>query len=336
MKRLVVDTPNILFRVYSANKKNHVGDNETDAGLAMHMCFRTILSFYKKLKPDQIAFAFEGPFNWRKDYTRSDVCVSGRLYKGNRVKDDSNQLFFEMIDQFKFFVKNHTTAICLQHDKVEGDDMIAGFVQHFAESEDDEIEILSGDKDFTQLLRQKNVKIINPDKNGKPREHDDPEYFIFEKCLRGDSGDNVMSAYPRVRSTKIEKAFVDEFARANLMNETWEIKDPESGEITKTFRVGDLFEENKLLMDLTAQPEEIKQIIKETVANSFNERGSYSYFHFMRFLGKYKLDAIADEAMKYDDMFSLNDKRAQAKKEMQEASSVSSPKIKRAGTIVQF
>jgi hypothetical protein len=56
----------------------------------------------------------------------------------------------------------------------------------------------------------------------------------------------------------------------------------------------------------------------------------------MRFLGKYKLDAIADEAMKYDDMFSLNDKRAQAKKEMQEASSVSSPKIKRAGTIVQF
>lgn len=312
-KCMVVDTPNILFRVHSANQAMvRNSSEELNAGLAMHMTFRTIQSHYKKLQPDIIAFAFEGKNNWRKEYTKSEKCVSKRPYKGNRVYTADNEIFFQLVDSFKAFLKEHTTSIVLGADRVEGDDMIAGFVQ-YCDKNDIEVDILSGDKDFTQLLKYKNTRLINPDK-GKERTCDDPEYFLFEKCIRGDAGDNVMSAYPRVRSTKIEKAYKDDFERANLMNATWDVKDPETGEIIQTFRVGDLFEENKLLMDLTAQPEEIKELINQNIAQALEQRSSFSYFHFMKFLGKYELKSIADEAMRYNDIFSLHEDKKDLKK----------------------
>lgn len=312
MKRMVIDTPNLLFRVHSANQKIKTDDDELNAGLAMHMCFRTVLSHFKKHKPDQVAFAFEGRNNWRKEYTKSDACVSKRLYKGNRTYTASNEIFFQLIDSFKNFLKLHTTALVLNADKVEGDDMIGGFVQRFAPS-NDEIIILSGDKDFVQLLKHPNVRLINPDK-GKERTCEDPLYFMFEKCIRGDGGDNVMTAYPRVRSTRIEKAFKDPFELANLMNDTWEVKDPETGEVVQSFVVKDLYEENKLLMDLEAQPQEIKDLIQDTITAAITERANFSYFHFMKFLGEYQLKAIADESMNYTDVFSLHEDRKDIKK----------------------
>ena len=274
MKRMIIDTPNLLFRVHSANQKIKSDDDDLNAGLAMHMCFRTVLSHYKKHKPDQVAFAFEGRNNWRKEYTKSGACVSKRLYKGNRVYTASNEIFFQLVDSFKEFLKLHTTSTVLNAASVEGDDLIAGFTKRFSEA-GDEIIILSGDKDFTQLLRHKNVRLINPDK-GKERTCDDPEFFMFEKCFRGDGGDNVMTAYPRIRSTRIEKAYKDSFEFTNIMNETWSVKDPETGEITQTFLVKDLFEENKLLMDLDSQPQEIKELIQQTIDEAIESRAQFS------------------------------------------------------------
>lgn len=315
MKRLIIDTPNILFRVHSAGlafQKSQNNDEALDSGLAMHMCFRTVLSHYKKHKPDQVVFAFEGRNNWRKVYTRSDECVSKRLYKGNRVGTESNETLFKMIDSFKSFLKSHTTAVCLNADGLEGDDLVAGYAKRFSEA-GDEIIVLSGDKDFTQLLKHKNVRLINPDKS-KERTCEDPEYFMFEKCIRGDSGDNVMTAYPRVRTTRIEKAYKDDFERVNLMNDSWDVKDPQTGEVLQSFVVKDLFNENKLLMDLDCQPPEIKQLIQNTIDTAIEDRGSFSYFHFMKFLGEYQLKAIANESMNYTDIFSLHESKKDLKR----------------------
>jgi hypothetical protein len=314
---MIFDTPNILFRVHSANLANqkHNSDEALNAGLAMHMGFRTVQSHFRKFNPDVVAFAFEGGKNWRKTYTTSSECVSKRKYKGNRVHTDSSKHFFELVDNFKEFVKNYTAALCLNAETLEGDDLIAGAAKRYSDLGYSVI-IVSGDRDFVQLLRYKNVRLVNSDK-GKDRTCDDPDYFLFEKCIRGDSGDNVMSAFPRVRSTRIEKAYRDEYERTNLMNETWSITDPETGEITK-YRVGDLFEENKLLMDLDAQPEEIKKRIDAAIDFAVENRKSFSYFQFMKFLGKHELNAIADESTKYTQIFSTTE----ALKEQQRKSSL--------------
>ena len=313
-RRMIFDTANLLFRIHAAQSYKAT-TNEDSAGLAMHIMLNTIKGYYKKFGPDQLAVTFEGSENWRKAYTASDACVSKRIYKANRVKDDSMIPFFELIKAFEELVRNHTSLVCLSHPKVEGDDLIGGYAQRFANT-DDEIIIVSGDKDFKQLLKFKNVTLIDPD-SGKPRECDDPEYFMFEKCFRGDTGDNVMSAYPRVRATKLQKAYNDEYALTQLWNESWSMTDPETG-IKTSFKVGDLFLENDLLMNLESQPEEIKKIINDTLDYELVHHGKFSNFHFMKFCGKYGLNSIAEQATTFNEVLSVTGRNSPHKNENKE------------------
>lgn len=309
MKRLVVDTSNLLFRVASAHGKYHATTSaEDNAGLSMHMSLNTLKSFYRKVRPDQVALAFEGPNNWRKTYTKSTDCKSQRVYKANRVKDESMVPFYELIANFEQLARLHTSLVCLSHPELEGDDMIAAYAQHFS-ALGDEVVILSGDKDFIQLLKLPGVSLMNPD-DGKLRGWDketgekiDPEYFMFEKAIRGDAGDNVMSAYPRVFATKIKKAFENEYERTNLFNHTWEFSDPSTGE-KRMLRVGDLFEENMTLMNLFQQPPHIRALMKETVEREVVEHGQFSLFHFQKFCGKYKLKKISEDVTSFVELFS--------------------------------
>jgi 5'-3' exonuclease len=259
MKHLIIDTANILFRVAAANGKyNTSGTPEEQAGLAMHMALQSINKHFKKYKPDQVALTFEGRNNWRKTYTKSSECISGKVYKANRVKDSSMEAFFELIESFEDLVRNHTSIVCLSNPILEGDDLFGGYISKYV-ALGDEVIGLSGDKDFVQFLKHDKFKLVNPDK-GKERTVeevcgvDDAVYFMFEKAFRGDKGDNVFPAYPRVQKKRLQKAFTDDYELASLLNETWSVTDPETSEI-KSFRVGDLYDENMLLMNLEKQPD---------------------------------------------------------------------------------
>ena len=330
MKRLAVDTSNILFRVASAHGKYNAGGSPEDqAGLALHMALNTLKSFYRRVKPDQVAMAFEGADNWRKTYTRSEQCVSKRGYKANRVKDDSLAPFFELIRSFEDLARNHTSLVCLSHPLLEGDDSLAAYTQHYS-ALGDEVIILSGDKDFKQLLKLPGVSILNPDKLGDLRTCDDPEFFMFEKAIRGDAGDNVISAYPRVRMTRIEKAYKNEYEKANLFNETWEFLEPSDG-TRRTFRVGDLFEENQLLMNLERQPDHIRAIMKEMVETASVQHGKFDLFYFQKFCGKYGLKKISEDVTSYIELFSSTGINSPFKAETK---AFNEEKKKRASTLV--
>jgi hypothetical protein len=321
MRRMIVDTSNLLFRVAAANNKYNAGSEDL-AGLSMHVTLNTLKSFQRKIQPDQIALAFEGTNNWRKEYTKSEQCVSKRVYKANRVKDDSMIPFFELIKSFEQLAREHTSLVCISHPRLEGDDVIAAYAEHFS-NQGDEVVILSGDRDFIQLLKLPGVSLMNPD-DGKLRGWDkdtgekiDPEYFMFEKALRGDSGDNVIAAYPRVRSTNIEKAFKDEYERTNMFNKTWEFADPSTGEV-RELRVGDLFEENQLLMNLFSQPEHIRQIMQETVEHAVRNHGQFNFFHFNKFCAKFGLKKIAEQSEQFVELFSTTGLRSPHKQEVKE------------------
>jgi hypothetical protein len=216
--------------------------------------------------------------------------------------------FFELIASFEALARQHTSLVCLSHPELEGDDVIAGYTQYYS-AKGDEVVILSGDKDFTQLLALPGVSLINPD-DGKPRGIDkktgkviDPVYFMFEKCIRGDAGDNVMSAYPRVRATRIEKAFKNEYDRTNMFNETWVFVDPSTGE-KRTLKVGDLFKENELLMDLSKQPPEIRALMTQTVEEAALNHGTFNLFAFQKFCGKFGLKQISENVTQFIELFS--------------------------------
>lgn len=332
---LIFDISNILFRVSAVQKISpHARDASPEdlVGLCMHISLMSIIKWYNKFKPEFVVFAFEGGNNWRKEYTKKH---SSRLqYKGNRVVDPEMAHFYELINAFKTTIKENTSICCLSIDTMEADDAIAGYCQLYA-GDDHEIMIVSGDKDFIQLLKLPNVYLVNPD-NGKLRNQvgdkdyqEDIDYWLFLKCIRGDGGDNVPSAYPRVRETKIKKAYENDYDRANFLNETWVKKDPilqPDGSFLineETFKVGDLYKENVVLLDLYSQPPEQRKLLEEGIKQQVNDLGTYSHFKFLKFLHKFDLQRIADDSKRFIDMFVNNQNFMNAKNEPEKKSLLS-------------
>lgn len=291
---LIMDMSNILHKTFYVHAKTPTEDL---IPLAYHASLQTLNKYHKLVNPSKAIFAFDRG-NWRKTYTQSNLCISGKLYKGQRRKNMTPsqerryEAFKGFINDFESLMREHTAIVCLAGESLEADDLIAGFCQLHGDVPDTEIVVVSADKDMIQLLRFSNVRLIDPT-TGKDRTlaewNDDAEYFMFEKCLRGDTGDNVQSAYPRVRQTKIDEAYNDAFKRINLMKETW------TNQNKVTFTVKDLYEENRLLMDLSAQPEYIRDKMFNVIEHEMENCGKYSHFHFLRFLGKYELKNVAKQ-----------------------------------------
>lgn len=302
MKYLVFDISNLLYRTFFVQREE--GD-ETLAGLATHSALTMLNKYFKIHKPDKVVMAFDRK-SWRKAYTASDLCVSKKPYKGNRRQDMTPaqqikyQKFIEHMKEFENLIAEHTTIISLVEDDLEADDLIAGFCEKY-KSNDNEVIVVSTDSDLLQLLRYESVKIISP-VDGKPQVladyNGDPELYVFTKCMRGDPTDNVQSAYPRVHKTKILKAYEDPYERTQMMQKTWTNQDGVE------FKVQTLFEENQLLIDLEKQPEDIRELIKASVAAACAQKRQFSMFFILKFIGKYKLVKIKESIDLYIPMLS--------------------------------
>jgi hypothetical protein len=203
----------------------------------------------------------------------------------------------------------------LQHQQLEADDLIAGWIQ--SHPNDDHV-IISTDTDFVQLIAP-NVKQYNGvmettithegifDKKGKrvidnktkaEKVIPDPQWLLFEKCIRGDTSDNVFSAYPKVRKNKLEEAFTDRankgFAWNNMMLQRW--VDHEG----KEHRVLDDYERNKQLIDLKAQPDNIKTFIKETITtNAVPKMIDQVGIRLLKFCQLYDMKRMIDSVQSY-------------------------------------
>jgi 5'-3' exonuclease len=300
-KLLVFDISNVLYRTFFANRNL---DDLTTAGLAHHQALTTLNKYYNEHKPDKVIMTFDRA-NWRVDYSTSDECLSGKKYKGQRRQDmtpgekERYELFKAHLSDFENLMREHTSIPCMAADGLEADDIMAGVAQIFHATHD--VVMISADKDLMQLLRFPTVSLIDPASN-KPRTleeyENDADLFMYIKCFRGDAGDNVQSALPRVRKTKIIEAYNDPYIHTELMERTWTNADGVE------MKVKELFEENKLLMDLAAQPEEIRSLIEDVIIDGFEAPGKYSHFHFIKFCGRYELKKIAEHVDRYTPLLS--------------------------------
>jgi hypothetical protein len=125
--------------------------------------------------------------------------------------------------------------------------------------------------------------------------------------MRGDTSDNVFSAYPGVRTkgTKnkvgLQEAFADRNAKGwswnNMMLQRW--TDHEGVE----HRVLEDYLRNVQLCDLTAQPDNIKAIIAETLAPEFSKEKNVAQvgIRLMKFCGTYDLIKVTEQIQSYAD-----------------------------------
>lgn len=316
MTFILVDTANTFFRARHVIK----GDADTKLGMAMHITLNAIKKAWQDFDGAHVVFCLEGR-SWRKDhyapYKRNRQVTRAAMTQKEQEED---KLFWETFDKFKEFISTKTNCTVLQHPQLEADDLIAGFIQSHPDA--DHV-IISTDSDFVQLIAP-NVKQYNGvaetltthtgifDKKGRlvvdsktkePKSVPDPEWLLFEKCIRGDTSDNVFSAYPGVRKTKMKEAFEDRnskgFAWNNLMLQRW--VDHEG----KEHKVLDDYNRNVQLIDLTAQPVTIKTIIKETIEVQTQDPKNVDQvgIRLLKFCNLFDLQRVADNIQQYAQPF---------------------------------
>lgn len=309
---VIMDVSNLFYSSFHAYSKER-----DDILMAMvNKSFMDIINkHYREHKCDEVVLAFDGKKNWRKTYTKhapngdNEDCLTYKKYKGHRREKMTEaelrklEIFDEHVVEFREMLKEFTGLLVLQHERLEADDLIAGYIQ--MHPKDSHI-IVSQDRDYLQLQRFPNVVQIDPKTNKKLTLVDydhDPEYFMYQKCIRGDGGDNVMSAYPRVRETKIKASYEDDYERTAVMKHKFEVEylHPKTGELVKrNYVTEDVFEENEMLMDLTKQPDVIKDMIERSIERSIENRGTYNMVKFLRFCGRMDFQHIIQSIQNYN------------------------------------
>lgn len=309
---VVMDVSNLFRMSFHAHSKE-----QDDILLAMaNKSFMDIINKYaRESKCDEVVLAFDGPKNWRKTFTKNaanednEDCVTFKKYKGQR-KDkltekelEKLKRFDEHVVEFREMLREYTGLLVLQHDRLEADDIIGGFV---SSRRDEKHLIISADRDYLQLQRFPGVAQLDP-KTGKKltlsEYDDDADYFMFQKCIRGDAGDNVMSAFPRVRETKIKSAYASDYEKNNLMQNLFEVTylHPKTGDgVTKKFVTGEVFEENEMLMDLTKQPDVIQEMITTAIDYGFANRGKYHMVKFLRYCSRMDFQHLISNIQNYN------------------------------------
>jgi 5'-3' exonuclease len=319
MKYALIDTANTFFRARHIASRN--SDTWEKIGMALHLTLASTNQIVRKFGIDHVVFCLEGR-SWRKDHYEP--------YKKNRVVDalsqteterEENEMFWDTYEKFTTFLKEKTNVSVLRHERAEADDLIARFIHLHP---DDEHFIISSDTDYVQLINE-NVKqyngvanqlitlegyfddkgkIVKDKKTKEPKLLGDPQWHLFMKCMRGDSSDNVFSAYPGVREkgTKnkvgLTEAYADRHKQGfnwnNMMLQRW----VDHNEVEH--RVKDDYERNRVLIDLTAQPQEIKDAVDARIKESVRVTTTPQVgIHFMKFCGKYELTKISEQAETY-------------------------------------
>lgn len=316
MKYLLIDTANTFFR--ARHSAYRAASPEEKVAFAMHVTLASINKAWRDQQANHVIFCLEGR-SWRKDFYepyKKNRSVARQALTETEAEED--KLFWEAFDNINEFVREKTNCTTLQHPNLEADDLIAGWIQSHPK---DEHVIVSSDSDFYQLLagnvkqyngisdelhtierifNKKGERVIDK-KTKEPKVVPDPEYLLFKKCMRGDSSDNVFSAYPGVREkgsknkVGLLEAFADKkkkgFNWNNLMLQRW----VDHNEVEH--RVLDDYNRNCTLVDLTAQPEDVKVQIAETIAEGMNVKQKQMIgAQFLKFCGKYNLVKLGDNA----------------------------------------
>lgn len=226
--------------------------------------------------------------SWRKEYFP--------FYKAKRHSDREGSatnwsLIFDSLYDLKRDMEEAFPYKILSVPGAEADDIIAVLCDYFATNEQSSgglfdgdaqpVLILSGDKDFYQLQRYKNVKQYSPILKKMVKGKGGPDLALREHIIRGDQGDGV----PNFRSP--DNSFVDNIRQKSIMEKKLpEYLHKEPKEFCENEDEVKWYERNRNLIDLRCIPENVRSDIlaKYHSATVNSRRGLLDYFikHRMR------------------------------------------------------
>lgn len=251
---IIVDLNQVMISNLMMQLGTHT-NAKIEENMVRHMILNSIRSYKVKFGAEfgELVIASDNTNYWRKQMFP--------YYKANRKKNQQNSdldwhAIFETLNKIRQELKDYFPYRVIDIEAAEADDVIGTLVRNF--SKDESILIMSGDKDFIQLHIWPNVKQYDPVRK-RWIIHNDPEQYLKEQILKGDSGDGV----PNVLSN--DNCFVVGERQRPLTARKMEkilSTPPESMER----EVARNYIRNAMLIDLSNTPDNIK----EKVIDSYN------------------------------------------------------------------
>lgn len=250
-----------LNQVLIAGLMTQINSNKSkkiEEGLIKHMSLNILRNHVKNFKKDygEVVLCCDNRKYWRKEVFP--------YYKASRKKNREKSsldwhLIFDILGQFKTELKENFPYKVIDVDGAEADDIIGTLAPRHVAHEN--ILILSSDGDFLQLQKYNigkfTIKQYNPTKKQYLISHN-PHQELKEKIIRGDSGDGI----PNVLSPSdsfvngIKQKSLTESKIQKMLEEDWTDWD---NDYAKTN-----FDRNRMLIDLSYIPSDIKQEIINT------------------------------------------------------------------------
>ena len=235
---------------------------QVDEGMVRHMILNSIRNYVMQFKSDylenhgefkdaNVILAWDSKHYWRRDYYPQ--YKAGRR-KGRQESDlDWNEIF-GVTNKIRDEIKENLPYKSIEVYGAEADDIIAIVSNSY-----DKVMIVSSDKDFIQLHND-TVKQWSPVTKQEVNGHD-PDTYIKEHVLRGDSGDGVPNVLSPdhtftdgLRQKPLGKKRIEKMINENMND--W------SDEVKRNYQ------RNYKLINLKNIPEDIKDNIVDEIFKS--------------------------------------------------------------------
>lgn len=234
----------------------------------------SIFSHIQNFKPQRVVMACDGyESSWRYDFFKEYKWK--RKLDREKTKDKINyDKFYEVFDALIEDLKTTFTNIkVLKEKRSEADDIIAVVTK---EIKDDNIIIVSSDKDFNQLLIDRRIRQYKPIQKVFV-ECINPWKELQLKILTGDKSDSIPPIKPLVGPKTAGK--IIEQGLEDFLNSTPVLRSN--------------YERNKRLIDLSQIPEEFSNLIINNFTNY--QISPLDAMKVFKFLNKHRLKKIADQ-----------------------------------------
>ena len=235
---------------------NHT-NAQIEENMVRHMILNSLRSYRTKFGSDfgELVIACDNTNYWRRKMFP--------YYKANRKKsqeasDIDWRAVFECLNKIRAELKEFFPYKVVDIESAEADDIIGTLVNEYGSelNTGEPILIMSGDKDFIQLHKYANVKQYDPTRK-KWVVHNDPNHYLKEHILKGDSGDGV----PNILSS--DNCFVVGERQRPMTTKKMEYYLKLSPNEMET-AIARNYMRNKQLIDLDETPEEIRVKVMES------------------------------------------------------------------------
>ena len=200
---------------------------EVSEDMVRHMILNSIRNYVMQFKSDyvesdaDVILAWDSKHYWRRDYYPQ---YKASRRKGRQESDlDWNEIF-GVTNKIRDEIKENLPYKSVEVYGAEADDIIAIVSNSY-----DKVMIVSSDKDFIQLHKE-NIKQWSPVTKQEVNGHD-PDTYIKEHVLKGDSGDGVPNVLSPdhtftdgLRQKPLGKKRIEKMINENMSNWDDEVK----------------------------------------------------------------------------------------------------------------